>query len=128
MGYKRHSDSPLRKKARRGFRGFPAATVAFYGPDDTRASKVAVAILHAPGAEPIALQRWFSEEGDIRHDPAIALEITRFIHGYGARSIAMMDRIIGCPHEERIDYPEGQVCPRCPFWARRDRWTGEIIQ
>jgi hypothetical protein len=34
----------------------------------------------------------------------------------------MTDQIIGCPHEEGIDY-EGATCPACPFWAGRDRWT-----
>jgi hypothetical protein len=28
------------------------------------------------------------------------------------------------PHEERIDYPEGEACPQCPFWAGRDRFAG----
>jgi hypothetical protein len=27
--------------------------------------------------------------------------------------------------EEGIDYPEGSKCPECPFWADRDRFTGE---
>jgi hypothetical protein len=39
----------------------------------------------------------------------------------------MVDRVIGCPHEEGIDY-EGPTCPHCPYWAGRDRWTGEVIQ
>jgi Extended Signal Peptide of Type V secretion system len=34
----------------------------------------------------------------------------------------------GRPHEEGIDYPEGSTCPRCPFWAHRDRWSGEVAQ
>ena len=34
----------LRKKARKGMRGWPVGTVAFYGPDLSRASKVAVGI------------------------------------------------------------------------------------
>ena len=39
----------------------------------------------------------------------------------------MTDRIIGCPHEEGIDY-EGSVCPRCEFWANRDSaGIGEVI-
>lgn len=49
---KRRPDSPLKKKANRGFRGYPAATIAFYGPDDRRASKASVAIVPAEGAEP----------------------------------------------------------------------------
>ncbi len=40
----------------------------------------------------------------------------------------MTGAIIGCPHEEGIDYPDGEVCPQCPFWARRDRFTGELLQ
>src|SRR4051812_9319014 len=40
--------------------------------------------------------------------------------------VVMTDRIIGCPHEEGIDY-EGTTCPTCPFWAGRDRWTGKRL-
>src|SRR6478736_4976954 len=35
----------LRKKARKGLRGWPIATVAFYGPNLSQATKVAVGIL-----------------------------------------------------------------------------------
>jgi hypothetical protein len=126
--FKRRSDSPLKKKARRGFRGYPIATIASYGPDDTRASKVAVSIIDAEDTDPSAMQRWFSEEGDVRTDPAIARQILDFVRNHGARSVIASDRIIGCPHEEGIDYPDGQVCPRCPFWANRDRWSGEVLQ
>lgn len=45
-----------------------------------------------------------------------------------AKSVVMADRIIGCPHEEGVDYPDGSKCPQCPFWAIRDRFTGDIIQ
>jgi hypothetical protein len=124
--FRRRARSPLEKKARRGFRGYPVATVAFYGPDDRKATKVAVGIVTAEGAEPVALERWLTEERDGRTDPMIGRRILEFIRQHGARSVAMADRIIGCPHEEGVDYPEGEVCPRCPFWAHRDRWTGEI--
>jgi hypothetical protein len=42
-----------------------------------------------------------------------------------AKSVAIADRIIGYPHEEGLDYPEGEWCPQCPFWKGRDRWSGE---
>ena len=103
------------------------ATVAFYGPDLTRASKVAVGIITRENAEPEALERWFSTTGDVRQDSAIGRDILAFIERHGAVTVVMTDRIIGCPHEEGIDYPDGQVCPQCPFWAHRDRWTGEVI-
>jgi hypothetical protein len=127
MKFKRHSDSPLKKKARRGFRGFPVATIAFYGPDDQRASKVAVGIVEKQDAKPV-LKRWFTEDSDARTDPAMANEIVEFVRDQGVVSVVMTDRIIGCPHEKGIDYPDDEVCPQCPFWAHRNRWTGEIEQ
>jgi hypothetical protein len=119
---------PLEKQSRRGFRGYPLATVAFYGPDDERATKVAVGIVPAEGADANPLQRWFSEATDVRSDAGIARQIGEFIATHAAKSVVLADRIIGCPHEERIDYPEGEACPQCPFWANRDRWTGERLQ
>jgi len=52
--------------------------------------------------------------------------VLAFIDAAGAKSIVMTDRIIGCPHEEGIDYQE-PTCPLCPFWAGRDRWTGKRL-
>jgi hypothetical protein len=128
MKFKRLSDLPLKKKARRGFRGYPVATIAFYGPTDTNASKVAVGIVTKEDAEPEILERWFAEDRDIRTDPVVASEILAFIQFHEAKSVVMTDNIIGCPHEEGVDYPDGGVCPQCPFWAYRDRWTGDIVQ
>ena len=117
----------LRKLTRKGFRGYPVATIAYYGPDDRCATKVAVGIVMIEGGEADVLERWFSDGGDIRNDPVITAEILEFIQLHGVCSVVMADRIIGCPHEEGIDYPEGAKCPSCPFWAGRDRFTGKII-
>jgi hypothetical protein len=92
----------LRKRARRGFRGYPVATVALYGPDDTTATKLTVGIV--PAEDVVTdLRRWFSEGADIRNDARVAEEVLAFLETAGARSIVMTDRIIGCPHEEGID-------------------------
>ena len=117
----------LDKRAKKGFRGYPVATVALYGPDDTMATKLAVGIVPTENAEVTDLRRWFSEGSDIRNDVVVAEEVLAFIADTGAKSVVMTDRIIGCPHEEGIDY-EGSTCPHCPFWAGRDRWTGERLQ
>jgi hypothetical protein len=114
----------LSKKAQKGFRGYPIATVALYGPDDRTATKLTVGIVPAEDVEATDLGRWFSEGADIRNDGGVAEKVLAFINTAGARSIVMTDRIIGCPHEEGIDY-EGPTCPACPFWAGRDRWTGK---
>lgn len=115
----------LRKKAKRGFAGYPVATVAFYGSDDKTASKVAVGIVPGEDQGATHLERWHSPSGDIRLDLDVFEDVLAFIREHGAKSVVFADRIIGCPHEEGSDYPEGEVCPHCPFWAGRDRWTGE---
>lgn len=114
----------LRKRARKGVREYPAATIAFYGPDNRRASKVAVAIISGPDAEPTELERWYSDTEDLRSDYSTTEKIVEFIKAHGAANVVMVDTIIGCPHEEGIDYPEGESCPECPYWRGRDRWSG----
>ena len=117
----------LDKKAKRGFRGWPIATVALYGPDDTIATKLAVAIVPSADGDATHLGRWCSEQNaDIRHDARVVQEALAFIESVEAKSVVMADKIIGCPHEEGTDY-EGETCPVCPFWAGRDRWTGRRI-
>jgi len=118
----------LEKKSQQGFRGFPAATIACYGPTADRATKIVVAVVRDQHAEPDPLERWFAEEMDVRADPDVRAKVTAFLERHGVKSVIATDRIIGCPHEEGIDYPEGKSCPQCPYWAGRDRFTHERIQ
>jgi len=102
------------------------ATIAFYGPTDKKATKVVACIIVREGAEPGSMRKWYSEN-DVRTDENMLEEILEFVTKADALSVAMIDRIIGCPHEEGIDYPEGQDCPQCSFWKDRDRWTGDFL-
>jgi hypothetical protein len=113
----------LTKKARRRSRRYPIATIAYYGPDDRRATKVVVGIL-LKRDEIAAMKKWFSDEADVRHSAAINQQIVEFLDVMRVESVVMPERIIGCPHEEGIDYPDGGSCPHCPFWKGKDRWTG----
>ena len=107
--------------------GFPLATIAYYGPDDKFASKVVVGIIPQEGDAVSSLERWFSVGADVRFDLSITQLILEFIQEHRIERVAMVDRLLGCPHEEGVDYPEGESCPQCPFWANRDRWTGKLI-
>jgi len=117
----------LRKKAQMGLQGYPVASVAFYGPDNLRASKVVVGIMPAQGAEISELARWTSDAHDARVDVVILEAIHRFLQQHGVKSVVATERILGCPHEEGIDYPKGHACPQCPYWRNRDRFTGELL-
>jgi hypothetical protein len=112
------------KQASKGFQGYPIATVAYYGPNESKATKVVVAIIPSEDAEADPLERWFGAERDMREDENVTSRILRFIKDNGARSVAAVGKILGCPHEEGKDYPEGEACPMCPYWAGRDRWAG----
>jgi hypothetical protein len=117
----------LSKKARKGMRGWPVTTIAFYGPNLSRATKVAVGIKRSEHAEVEDLRAWNVESGDIRADREVAREILEFIERHTALTVVMTDRIIGCPHQEGIDY-EGEWCPVCEFWHGRDRFTGQMVR
>lgn len=118
--------NPIAKKARRGFRGYPIATVAFYGPDDRTATKVAVGIVRDEGADADPMRRWHRTELDIRRDDTITQEILAFIRQHRVATVTATEKILGCPHEEGVDYPEGSECPECTYWVGRDRWEGVL--
>lgn len=113
-------------KERKNGRRRHGAVLSFYGPNDRRASKVVVAIMREGTDRIVDLKRWVSGHTDVRHDEKIQGEIVALLKQYNVKNVAFADKIIGCPHEEGLDYPEGEDCPFCPFWAGRNRWTGEM--
>jgi len=115
----------LDKKVKRGFKGFPVATVAFYGPDNQSATKVSVGIVNQQH-EVVLMEKWFSkdyDDVDVRFGSVVIQRVLDFIEQQNAQSVVISEGIIGCPHEEGIDYLEGEVCPECPFWENRNRWA-----
>lgn len=117
----------LKKKARIRSSGYPIGTIAYYGPTDKLATKVAVGI-KGRYDKLIEMKRWYTTEDDIRLSAEINEQIVGFLQQHEVHRVAIMDRLIGCPHEQGVDY-EGDFCPdpECAFWQGRDRWTGELI-
>ena len=93
---------------------FPIGTVAFYGPDERTTTKIAAAVILRDGAEPI-LERWVGTT--ILGDPVIVGQIRAFFARHGVKNVVATNSNMGCPHEEGQDFPSGQDCPFCPFWA-----------
>ncbi len=116
---KQRKDRPQRRRARPLSAGrhheveYPIGTVAYYGPDDKTVTKIAAGVITSEDAKPI-LKRWRGP--GVVNNPEVAAELTAFFESYGVRQVAMTDGVLGCPHEEGIDFPEGQECPYCPFW------------
>ena len=105
--------TPRARSSRRGKIEYPVATIAHYGPDDKTVTKIAVGIIEAEVAEPI-MERWVG--ADVATNPEVGAQIAGFIAAHGVQQVAMSDGVLGCPHEEGIDFPKGQECPYCPFW------------
>jgi len=111
---------------RRDLRQPRIAIYSLYGPNDQLASKVVVAIVKEGDDHIIELQRWVSGKMDVRQDEKVQEQMGAFLKKHTVKKVVWAGRIIGCPHEEGHDYPVGEDCPFCPFWAGRDRWTGEL--
>ncbi|AQP98770.1 hypothetical protein B0W48_02530 [Pseudoalteromonas aliena] len=116
----------LIKKTRKGNKGFPIATIAFYGPNRDLASKAVCAIIMHEGAAAEPMKKWFAST-DLRKSELVMSEILNFIDANEAKSVSMIQEVIGCPHEEGIDYPVGCYCPECNYWKGRDRFSAEMV-
>jgi len=112
----------LRKRAKDGDQGWPRATLAFYGPDNKKATKAVLGIFLHEGAEG-TIHRFFSEEKDIRFRIDIQEDILARLREHEVRSLVMVEKIFGCPREEGKDYPLGEKCPQCHYWATHDRYS-----
>ena len=112
----------LTKKVRKGNKGFPIATIAYYGSSNKIATKIVCGIIKYEGADVDPMKKWFSKI-EIRHSEKILSEILSYIKEQEVKSVIVNEQILGCPHEEGIDYEEGKSCPKCSYWAGRDRFT-----
>jgi Protein of unknown function (DUF1186)/SEC-C motif len=73
------------------------------------------------------MRTWTTQAVDVRHDPTIAADVADFLREHDVTESVTSERMMGCPHEEGVDYPMGRTCPRCLFWAGTDRFTHEPI-
>jgi hypothetical protein len=92
---------------------FPIGTIAFYGPDDMKTTKICASVIRREGAEPM-LQRWVGSK--VKDDPKVRREMLDFFKRHGVQSVVASDGNMGCPHEEGKDFPRGGDCPFCPWW------------
>jgi hypothetical protein len=90
--------------------------LAYFGPDDQTITKVVAIVLNAPKIEPI-LMSWNGPGVSTRRETV--LEIGNFFTRYNTTEVVMTDGVVGCPHEEGVDFPVGESCPFCPYWNEK---------
>ncbi len=92
---------------------YPLATITYHGPSPDQASKIIVGILTAKDQAPI-IREW-SGDG-IAEDVQSARDISLFIQEHDVSRVLTSEWVLSCPHEEGVDYPDGELCPFCPEW------------
>ena len=95
---------------------FPVGTLAYYGPDNVKTTKIVAGVLYSEDAKPIMRRE---VAADCLTNDRIKQQISEFFADHGVTVILNPDSNIGCPHEEGQDYPRGEHCPFCPYWAGR---------
>ena len=94
---------------------YPLGTVAVYGPTDKLATKLVASVFPTERIELNARRKWTTDQGDIRENSAIRDELSAFLKDHHVAHAVVTEEIVGCPHEEGIDYPTGSVCPCARF-------------
>jgi hypothetical protein len=92
---------------------FPLATITYHGPDPKHATKINVGILMSKDQAPV-IQAWTGD--NIADDVQAAKEISEFIQEHDVARVLTSEWVLSCPHQEGIDFPEGEPCPNCPDW------------
>jgi hypothetical protein len=93
-------------------RGWPVARIAFYGPNLSQATKVLCLNRTVREGGGSADTQPEVDHGDIRGDAGVARVILEFIEKHRVLAVAVTDGIIGCAHQQGINY-EGEWCPAC---------------
>ena len=118
------SSKRISKRVKRGFQGYPKITIAYYGPSDALATKVCVGFVEEEGAD-VQFEK-FVTLNEVRSDVAVQSTIVKIIDRSGAKTVSLVDEVLGCPHEEGTDYPTGDDCPLCDFWKGKTRSASAV--
>jgi len=92
---------------------YPLATITYHGPSPHIATKSIVGILASKETEPI-FKEWQGEK--VADDVQTAREVARFVQEHEVARVLTSEWVLSCPHEEGVDFPEGEDCPYCPDW------------
>ena len=92
---------------------FPLGMIVYFGPDDKTVTKILGIVLVDAQNDPITKQ-WLGE--NIAENPKTISAIGNFFQKYCVSDVVMTEGVIGCPHEEGLDYPLGGECAECTFW------------
>src|SRR5687768_5382753 len=92
MGTQRNPGYWIKKKASRKT-GYPIGTLAYYGPNNTFASKAVVGIAISENDDATELRKWFAETTDVRLNQAINEQIIQHLEQRNVQRVAMISSV-----------------------------------
>ena len=95
---------------------YPIGTLMYFGPDNATITKIVAVVIPAKGSSPIA-KSWSNPQ--VSSDPKVAAEIGQFYLENKVADVVMTDGVVGCPHDEGIDFPVGGHCSQCKYWENQ---------
>ena len=101
----------FRKAIQQG--NYPLGTIAYYGPNEQTITKVVAAVLPDEHSDPVLMK--ITGNGVVEK-PETAAAIGDFFQKHHVNHVVMTEGVIGCPHEEGVDFPIGEICNECEFW------------
>lgn len=97
---------------------YPVGTLIYYGPDRETVTKITAGVVQDKHSDPVT-KTWYGD--NVATNPVVLAELGRFFQDHGVHKVVMTNSVAGCPHEEGIDYPAGEDCPYCPYWASNSK-------
>ena len=92
---------------------YPIGTLMYFGPDNVTITKIVAVVIPSKDAVPIA-KSWSGSL--VSSDPKVASEIGQFYIQHKVADVVMTDGVLGCPHDEGVDFPIGGQCTQCKYW------------
>jgi len=81
----------IAKQVQKGFKGYPAISLEYFGPNENLATEVLVKFILEEGAE--AQEQKLSSENDIREDETIQSVLVKIIERADANSVTQLETI-----------------------------------
>jgi hypothetical protein len=95
---------------------YPLGILVYFGPDNATITKIVAVVILSKGSSPIS-KNWSSSW--VTSDPKVAAEIGQFFVDNKVSDVVMTDGVLGCPHDEGVDFPVGGQCSQCKYWENQ---------
>jgi hypothetical protein len=96
----------------------PVGVLAFYGPSPEKCTKAVATVVDLKKALIVAV----FDGPDVQRNQALLNKVFAFFKEHDVAQAVVFEELLGCEHEEGVDFEEGETCPLCPDWKPSVDW------